>query len=625
MLSRCLAVSLSLILCTSSNLFAQDFQPAEQPVGLSEGKAAFEQRMIDDEDVVFWQYVEPFDFYEQLQPDGSVTIELPNREGVLTFIPIKFEQENTGESYRWLGKTEDGLINVALGAHEGYFGGFVVGEGRYWEFVPMQPGKTIFREVVADDEESTCMVEGGTNETPENPWATLVDDLCEEGECTAVLDLLFVYTQGVADWYGNTFGGGNNGWGALIGAFHTWAAFSSFEIALANSDIDMEVNMFGVTIDFDFANPVDMTTDLDALPGAIGQLRDDFGADLAVLITGEEVNYQNLFGIALAGTTINNDFVFTAPCNNCTYAIARIQSSAGPRWTLAHEIAHLFGARHENDNTSPADCAQGFIFNPFGNEGRTVMATLGREGRRVLHYSDPDIQFNGFNTGTPTNDNAAIIRGAMCAVTNLNSTINFDVFINGQSDWCVFTTEPVLPYTYYSAIKAPSNGQPGIGPYTYDWRVNLTGDFVNDPGSSLSSSSSLTLNYVPGCPQFYVQLTVTTADGVVEVATKLVNVRYCDFCEHQYGYTSRKSSGNADLNSTAAVVFPNPTHDEIFVEVNSAATIILLYDSFGNVVRRYEALGLPPFRLSVEGIREGIYFLALIDNGKSNTYKVIIQ
>ena len=169
--------------------------------------------MVNDTSVMYADYVAAFDLSGALQPDGSLLLEILNRPGILSFVPVGFEQADEGTSYRWLGRTEDGLFNVALGGYEGYFGGFVTGEGRYWEFVPIEPDKTIFRELISEEGTGNCSTEGHSLEAPANDgWKTLVDNSCEAGECDAAVDILLVSTPGVANWYGNNFGGGNNFW-----------------------------------------------------------------------------------------------------------------------------------------------------------------------------------------------------------------------------------------------------------------------------------------------------------------------------------------------------------------------------------------------------------------------------
>jgi len=153
--------------------------------------------------------------------------------------------------------------------------------------------------------------------------------------------------------------------------------------------------------EFNFDNSTSTAVDLDSLrrmPEAIA-LKDNYNADFLILITDV---YTNSCGRAYVQATKSSAFgivPYTCMITNLS---------------LAHEVGHLFGAGHdvENNGSKIHPYNNGYIY-PSG-KWYTIMSywtPCGSDCRRIAHFSNPDVTFEGVLTGTESlENNARVIR-----------------------------------------------------------------------------------------------------------------------------------------------------------------------------------------------------------------------
>lgn len=142
---------------------------------------------------------------------------------------------------------------------------------------------------------------------------------------------------------------------------------------------------------FRFADKGDGTMD------EVHALRDRYKADIGVLIVHDPQ------GCGLAAQVV-------APANRA-FAVVHHECAA-TTYSLAHEIGHLIGARHDlalDDGMEPFPYGHGYV---LGTKWRTMMSYKEScDGcPRVPVWSNPAIKIHGQPAGDETSDNARVIR-----------------------------------------------------------------------------------------------------------------------------------------------------------------------------------------------------------------------
>jgi hypothetical protein len=128
----------------------------------------------------------------------------------------------------------------------------------------------------------------------------------------------------------------------------------------------------------------------------VGKLRNDKQADIVGLV----VDDPSQCGLATR----------VAPDPEEAYFVVH-HSCAALMFSIAHEIGHILGARHElqiDADNAPTSYAFGYV---NGGEWRDIMSYAQSCGGcpRLPRWSNPRVQYQGRPTGTPTSDAARVI------------------------------------------------------------------------------------------------------------------------------------------------------------------------------------------------------------------------
>ena len=141
---------------------------------------------------------------------------------------------------------------------------------------------------------------------------------------------------------------------------------------------------------------VNFYVDGDGFMDNVHDLREEYSADVCVLI----VDNPTACGIAAA----------IKSCENATFCLVH-WSCAVTNYSFAHEIGHLIGARHneqEDPKTEPFAYGHGYRYD--AGSWRTIMSVYNWR-TRIPYWSNPNVMYNGIAMGTTTtNDNARVLR-----------------------------------------------------------------------------------------------------------------------------------------------------------------------------------------------------------------------
>ncbi|WP_367915674.1 M12 family metallo-peptidase [Leadbetterella sp. DM7] len=366
--------------------------------------------------------------------------------------------------------------------------------------------------------------------------------------------------------------------------------------ALANSGVtNLDLSYAGTQpISFTETSYIDIDVGNLSTNSTVQALRNNYGADVVIMLTNSSL-YGDYFGI------VRN----IGPSNAEAYGIVQVTAATG-RYTFAHELAHLFGARHDTDPA--AGYAHAHSFYTGSTHRRTVLAALPSGESRILHYSSPGINYSGVATGTSVNDNARQLSEQAATVAAFQIYGPMSASINGP-----LSGNNLGTYTWTSSV---SNGHT---PYTYNWQYST--DLVNYYPFSTASSVTAPL---PFNQNLYLKLTATDVDGRYSTASfTTLNTDACSGCR----VTAEGVSGEVK-----GLVFPNPSKGRATLYYNlrhnEEKVSLIVTDVSGKVIlwKNREKLnaGRQEDDLDLSALNEGNYIVKVMGSGEIQSDRLII-
>src|SRR5690606_15203474 len=141
------------------------------------------------------------------------------------------------------------------------------------------------------------------------------------------------------------------------------------------------------------------------------------------------------------------------------YVIVYHKHATSGRKVFAHEIVHLYGGKHNNDNSNP-NWARGRRFWAGGTYRNTLMRNMGTQAVRVDQVSNPDVNFQGVPTGRNERNNAQRVNQFKNHIANFHDDPPLSIYVD------VTLTHPQDCQREGIATATPRCGHP---PYTYEW------------------------------------------------------------------------------------------------------------------------------------------------------------
>lgn len=340
-------------------------------------------------------------------------------------------------------------------------------------------------------------------------------------------------------------------------------------------------------------------------------------SDLAVLLTNGP--YGNIGGLV--------EDIGPDPLK--AYAI--VQSVIASDFVFAHEVGHLFGCRHHNDATGTIEHARVFLDGWVPVRPHQTILGSATFGKRILHYSNPDVRYIRTITGVSGHrDNAGKINLEGCRVANFyaNPPVPLSAGITGYYTACACDN------VYYSV-----SADCGSLPYSYQWEASYDGIDYLPVGNSSTYSQYMFCTAFPFT--FFVRVTVTDAAGssiTLSRSTLILPTWSVRTCDELPGTNSanntlqnQKSDDDAadNTNELQLSIYPQPARSEVKILVNSTKqneVTVLILDGKGAVVKRYQKSikGQDILHAQVGDLPSGTYFVVASSPGVSATEKLLI-
>ena len=541
--------------------------------------------------------------------DGTCVITLPGVSGNFNVSPLRVDYISETE-YAYIGKIGgNGNTNFALTRNEEGITGFASIGSTYYFFYPLGGNNVM---VIKDNKTPTGIDCGLDIAPPESSSAT---NFCaySDPDCYAVVDILLLI-------HPNAFN--------TIPAGFTTLCTSQMRTIFLNSNIinkDFRFRLVNlpssITVNISETNP---TTDLIEFKdnNLVKDLRAAFKADMVVLLISTVWTSQSggtTFGIA--GSNVAKD---------AAYSIVNVANAFSPRYTLPHELAHNWGARHARKvlggDDDSSDCAHGYVYTGDNFTNITILGPLGSGAARINYYSNPEVIYDGFPTGlngdaaTTSANNVQKIRNAFCHVENYFAPAKLYAQIDGKNDMC-----PDDNFNYKALVTNGSDLNETPSTYVWSYANSLAGPYTT---LNTGNANNAWVNYGLGTPGgiLYLRLRITTVAGTVYNAFDRINIKSSCI---QGGSTERNEKvEDAIKNKEGLYIYPNPAESTVTVgtkDAEGSISRIQIIDVNGYILKANNVPNLSKSTtFDVSDLPSGLYFVRFIATSGNKTLPLSI-
>ncbi|MBR4563876.1 MAG: zinc-dependent metalloprotease [Paludibacteraceae bacterium] len=334
----------------------------------------------------------------------------------------------------------------------------------------------------------------------------------------------------------------------------------------------------------------------DGLFDEVHTLRNRYSADICVLLVK---NYEYC-GKGYVGASANTAF-----------AVVNVYSACSNKFSFTHEIGHNVGCTHDtiaSPSTSYNHGYQHYIEGDNANSWRTMMAydTLCFTGcRRIPYWSNPNINYNGFPTGTITRcDNARVWNENAIGVSHFRpDSVNIRITNTDNSSY--------MDYAHWRALQT----------------IVVDSGYAVNSGQivKLSAANSITLR-----PSTKINA------GAKFLATNVVDdnptLSYPQFLSRQHG--SAQHEFDTQQEKSNVFVSPNPAFSNVNITLNlkedMQSVSISILDISGQLQQKVvqaEILqrGSVSYPVDVSSYANGMFFVVVEINDMMYVNKIIKQ
>lgn len=347
-------------------------------------------------------------------------------------------------------------------------------------------------------------------------------------------------------------------------------------------------------------------------------LRNQYKAEIVVLLTKPVYGYYRGVAVNIGGTF------------NEAYAIVDVTTAAtSGRFTLAHEVTHIMGGRHDDD--PDPGTAHGYKFRTgdflpslFGKRRFTLMASNPYSDLSNLeNVSNPDVDFYHHATGSSDHNNAQKVNDMKNYVAAFYPDPSLPLYAS------VTMRNPPVCSVYGSATV---NTRCGKGTLTYQWYFSDNGYAWTACGNTQTITTIIPVpaNNATYNTRIY-KCVVKDAGNAISESTGVGSYRCTNRDKNgSTGGVARKISGEAAQTNGVHIV-PNPNNglfNATVSVIHDDDVSVILYDLTGREIallyKGHLTAGVHQFAHDKK-LAAGIYQLAVTGKSTKISEQVHIQ
>ncbi|MEY3423238.1 MAG: hypothetical protein RIR48_3568 [Bacteroidota bacterium] len=548
---------------------------------------------------------------KKTQKDGRFPIGIGKNKTTAVAKYVKYEDDN---NYEWIGEIIDEYENqtgrITLLMNNGNLSGsYIVDDTQYlvqdYGENDKKEGKYVY--LVKFNNEEVAKHQCSLEESAVKTDSLVKNDLnVQPRTCNRNVRVLFLYTQNVINsgldpdnYAANVIADANQTFrnsGITVAQLNYQYAGIGLSNVNDNPFISNESNATD--------RAIRVLNDLAMEQNLPNSLRNQTAADLVLLIKRSDLCDNNgacISGRAFLGQNENPDFGYAFADINFPIAIG------------VHELGHLFGCKHQNDNATAHNLksyARGWT-NPSTGQGRTIMFTPVDNNTTTLRFYNPDLNFGDADR----NNTRRLLEIGHLMANYKQGQDPLQVFINGPS---------VIDNTYinYTWCASSCNNDASITNYAWSW----SGDGFNYSwlGGNSTCASRSGYNFWTSGTTIFIKLIATYSTG-----QQLTVVKPVQFIK--YGYRQSDTSTPDNISSNIVKIWPNPSVDQVSIEFKSSKEKMIsasLTDIHGMKIKDIINVSIPKgkyiFEEDLSTLQSGIYYIIIDDGQKIETLPLII-
>ncbi|QRR02704.1 M12 family metallo-peptidase [Dyadobacter sandarakinus] len=542
------------------------------------------------------------------QQDGVLQLDIPGRNR-----PVRAEVSHveyySDTEYEWIGKTDEDRGTVIVISKRGKVSAHISTPEGVYEILPAPSGMHCLHVIdprVADDVGCATTSSDGKDHVNERIAA---DQVPQSGNQNAKLwpcqevptpRILVLYTPKAL---------------ALVSSPAELASYADLSLAQFKSAIyNSGISSVAIPTIVGLA-PINFVEDHNSLKDdilklctdpAAKNLRNQYQADLVIMYT------DGMYGNGLARGASKTQTLKS----DSSYSIVELWCTTS-RKTFAHELGHLYGCRHDEDDSAQPTYAKGYnIKNGLGIvTDRTLMVAKNisdnQAQTRLLNFSNPNIQVSGRATGTANENNALRVSQSASIIAGFrpNPPPHPVAYVDGPT----YVTSPGIK-SYEVSYSC------GVGSYSIVW------DYSYDGVNYLASNITSDVFTWPFYQNQKIWLRATVSSGGLSVSA-FISITAQMPSPYKTGNKAAIEQEGEDF-----IISPNPSAGNIAInyQLNVDADVSLeVLDHSRNVAAtiqnsEMQHKGWHSKQWNSAQLSSGTYIIRLVKSGIATTQQILI-